>query len=328
MENFPEAPFPELIDSSKLSTFDSCEAKFYFSYIHHLSPLAISPDLHAGAAFSTAMEVARTAIYKHSMTTEEAIAQGVRAMVTYWGDFEPPHGHNKTLEAMIGALASYFEEYPPETDPLRPLIKENGEPAVEFSFSIPTLIPHPVSGDPIMYCGRFDMLADFDGMFLCVEDDKTTKSFYMNWAESWHMRGQFMGYCYAAQQHGYDVSRALIRGIAILKTKYNHAQAIVEFQPWMIEKWWQDTNRKIERMVSAWKNDHYIRSFADACSAYSGCEFKPHLCINQYPEQHLNQFQIKEWNPLEKNPTWPLAGPKYETIGNFDELKEEFKDGS
>ncbi len=106
---------------------------------------------------------------------------------------------------------------------------------------------------PILYGGRSDMIANYNDQWLCILDEKTTGAFYGDWASIWGMRGQFLGYCFAGQTYGYATTRAVIRGIAILKTKYNHLQVIEEYSQWQIDRWWETANKKIAKMVQAWE---------------------------------------------------------------------------
>jgi len=130
-------PFPSLVDSTIMSAFDSCQQKMAYEFGHHLSPLAINPDLHAGGAFSHGIAIVRTGLYQHQLSLETSLMAGARGMFEFWGDFEPPPKNPKTLEAMIGALDDYFNTYNPESDPYKPYVLAAGKPAVEFSFSIP-----------------------------------------------------------------------------------------------------------------------------------------------------------------------------------------------
>ena len=313
--------FPTLFDSSMLSTLDSCERKFYNEYIQHLSPLAISPDLHAGGAFAEGISVVRTCIYVHQMSTDDALAEGTEAMMRYWGDFEPPHNHNKTCERMIMALHYYFHEaWPVESDHIHPIMLAGDKPAVEFSFAIPMEVRHPETNDPITFGGRFDMLGEYRESLLAIVDEKTTKALGDYWTQQWDMRGQFLGYTYAAGQHGYRADICIIRGIAILKTKFHHLEVPVTFPNWMVERWWEQANEKVARAKAKWLSGEWTYSFGDACSAWGGCTYKS-LCMTDKPELQYGNFQRRMWNPLEKDPTWPIGGPKSEYVGNVNDLK-------
>ena len=308
--------FPTQIDSTMLSAFVSCPTKFLYEHVFHLATTGISPDLHAGGAFAHALEHIRGALYSDEKPIEEALLIGTQAFLEFWGDYEPPDDHPKSLVNTFNALVDYFDVYPPETDPVRPFMLSTGKPAVEFTFAIPTTVMHPETGDPILYCGRFDLLGYYNNVLFII-DEKTTKSLGGTWARQWDMRGQLMGYCFAAQQYGYNVSHALIRGVAIQKTQSKHLQAIAHFAQWQLTRWWDHANQHILRMTLYYKHakeqfektgkassifESWPQSFADACSSYGGCAFMG-LCASEEPDLWFSDFKIRVWDPLAKDPT-------------------------
>jgi hypothetical protein len=197
---------------------------------------------------------------------------------------------------MLGAFEYYFSVWPLDEDPIQPHVIE-GSRAIEFSFSVPLDIPHPETGDPLLYCGRFDQVVSFNGTIL-AEDDKTTSQLGAQWANQWSLRGQLLGYTWAAQAYGLPVAGALIRGISILKTKYDHAQAIVNHSQWLIDRWHAQLLRDIQRMIDSWNSGLWDQAFGEACTSYGGCQFK-RLCESQNPEMWLEPYYaIRDWNPV------------------------------
>jgi len=286
-----------------MACFDSCEKKFHNEYIHGLTRSAKSPDLHAGGVFASAIEAAGRALWIDGADLDTALQAATRKAIKEWGYYDPPEGHVKSFLNMMGALYSYFEEYPPHSDPIKPYMRgatDGEEPAIEYTFALPTDVPHPVSGDPILYCGRFDLLGVLQSKLFIV-DEKTTKNFSYNWAYQWGMRGQFLGYCWACQQHGLPVSDALIRGVAIQKTQYKHMQAIVGYQQWQIDRWHENMIKRLHRMATSFALDDWEYSYGDGCSSYSGCQFTD-LCTSPRPENWLGDYEERRWNPLAKDP--------------------------
>ncbi len=304
--------FPECVDNTMLSAFDSCPQKFFNEFILGLSGHSKSPDLHAGGCFATAMEVVRRGVYRDGLSMEHALAEAWTAFVRQWGDYEPPENNNKTAENMFNAVVLYFREYPPETDVVQPLILDNGEPAIEFTFAMPTHIKHPDTGDPVLYGGRFDMLGKaFDQ--LAVVDEKTTKSLGPYWMKSWGMRGQFLGYIHAARQFNFPASHALVRGIGILKTEIKFAQVFEQYPEFLIERWWDNVHRKLGQMVHYYEemstattyaaaHHAFPMSFGDGCSSYGGCMFEG-LCRTNERENWYSNFGNRVWDPLRKDPS-------------------------
>jgi hypothetical protein len=297
--------FPHVLDNTLISAFRSCPQQANRAYFEHWKPQGTSVHLHAGAAYAHGLEVMRRAFYSHEVNAEDALALGGEALLKAYGDFECPEGSAKSAARMLGALEFYTSQYPLDKDPARPLVLPSGHHAIEFSFAQPLDIQHPETGDPLIYCGRSDMIVQFAGGTY-VEDDKTTSSLGATWSKQWDLRSQFIGYCWAAREAGISVNGVLVRGVSILKTKYDTQQAIVYFSDWEIERWQQQLRRDIHRMMDCWEEGYWDFNLADACSAYGGCEFKQ-VCKSPTPQTWLPvYFEQRVWDPLERTET-PLA---------------------
>lgn len=293
-----QVPFPEIWDNTMVATGVDCPKKLQYAFFHHLQPGKKSVDLHAGASFAKGIEVVRRAYYDNSVPSEQAIQLGAKALIIAYGDYDPGDSV-KTCERMVGALASYFQQYPPETDHLKPL-KTGDKSAIEFSFALPIDVLHPVTGQSIIYCGRFDMLATLNdnASALFVADEKTTKQLGPSWAKQWNLRSQFMGYAWGSRKYDYPVQGAIIRGVSILKEKFGHAESIVYFPQWKIDKWYEQLCRNIERFKKMWEENYFDYSFAGECSTYGGCKYTL-LCDTDNPEQWVDgYFHIRVWEPL------------------------------
>lgn len=293
--------FPELIDNTMREAYSSCPTKFHKGHIQKIGPNPPSVHLHAGGAYAAGLEIMRKEFYDLGTDEETAKLRGIEALIQYYGDFECPAGSNKSLDRMIGALEFYTQTYPLATDIVKPFRLATGKHAIEFTFAIPMEVNHPVTGQPLLYSGRFDMLAIRDDA-LFVEDDKTTSQLGPTWGGQWDLNSQFTGYCYAAQTFGYPVAGAIIRGTSILKEKYGDAQAIVYRPQWQLDRWWEQLHDDAARMISDYNRGWFGHALGGACSHYSGCEFK-RLCLSQNPDQWLDAYYTQRlWNPLDKDP--------------------------
>jgi len=289
--------FPHAIDSTMLATFRSCPQKFYRQYLQHWKPKAESVHLVAGGAFATGIEVARRAFYENGATREEAEAAGLHELLLHYGDFECPPESAKSPERMAGALEFYFSNYPLGDDGMEPVRFANGKRGIEFSFATPLPINHPISGDPLLYTGRADMIAEFaNGIY--VVDEKTTSSLGASWAKQWEMRAQFTGYSWACQEMGLQPAGTIIRGVSILKTKYDTQQAITYRSPYEVTRWLEQTVRDIERMQRMWRDGWYDYALDHACAEYGGCSMQ-RICKSPDPESWLPMyFEQRVWDPL------------------------------
>lgn len=297
------APFPHLVDNTMRGDFISCPTKFFWSFIEQWGPSTPSIHLHAGGAFATSLEVARRSFYEQGHSEAESLRAGLEALIKAYGAVQAPVTKNgdKSIENVIRAYDSYFQRYGLTTDPIKPHKLPNGKCMIEFTFAIPTDVPHPETGNPILYGGRSDMIGLMNGA-LYVTDEKTATQLGEQWANQWDLESQFTGYIKAAQDYGYFVAGAVIRGVGLLKTKITHSEAIIYRSTWQIDRWWGQLQRDIARMVASWKEGYYDLALSkNSCAAYGGCTFKM-LCESPNPESWLPiHFRHRSWNPLEKD---------------------------
>jgi hypothetical protein len=289
--------FPHTFDSTMISSLRSCQRKGYLQYFEHWKPKAKSVHLVAGGAFASGIEAARKGFYCEGMTQLDAQAVGLMALIKHYGDFECPADSAKSLERMCGALEFYFETYPMGDDGADPITFPNGQRGIEFSFAEPLPICHPVSGDPILYTGRSDMIAHrASGIYLY--DEKTTTALGASWARQWEHRSQFTGYAWAALQQGIKTNGTVIRGVSILKTKYDTLEVLTHRTPFELDRWLDQTVRDIRRAINSWKEGHWDFNLDGACNEYGGCPFTQ-VCKSDSPQDWLPMsFEQRVWDPL------------------------------
>ena len=294
-------PFPSVWDSSMLATLRSCRHKFALEYLQHFKPRVLSHHLHAGAAFAKGLEAARSAHYAQGLAPEASIQEGIGALLAAYGDYSPPDDSPKTASRMAGALEFYFSKWPLGNDPAVP--SHIGDRlGIEFSFAQPLPLNHPETSEPLIYCGRADMICDFAGGRY-VEDDKTASQLGASWSRQWDLRSQFTGYCWAARCAGIAVQGALIRGVSILKTKYDCAEAITYRPEWQVQRWLQQTLRDIAAAVKCWEEGYWDWALDHACTEYGGCTFRQ-ICLMQDPSPFLElNFERRRWDPLLRTET-------------------------
>jgi len=291
------AIFPSVLDSSIiLST--ACPVKFFYQHCLGLAPVEKSIHLHAGGSFAHGVEAVRKNFYLKKMSLEDSLINGWREFINYWGDYESPFGSYKDFYNVSAALFDYFYQYNPHSDFIQPYVKADGTPAVEFTFSIPLPINHPDTNEPLIYAGRCDMIGVMDNM-LCVVDEKTSYTFPAEWAKLFSMRGQFIGYTWAAQQFDMPVTMCVVRGVAIQQRSIKHLEAIMQFPQWQIDRWYDEMLTKVEFIVNVWKSKNFPLNYGDICSSYGGCP-NIDLCTSHQPEVWLPSFAIRRWNPLDK----------------------------
>lgn len=314
------ATFPGVVDSSMLSSFRACPYRAYLTYFEHWKPKFESVHLVAGGAFAKGIEVARRTFYELGRDAKDAEALGLQALITHYGDFEGPPESAKSLPRMIGALEFYLSHYPLGRDGSEPITLPTGRRGIEFSFVEPLDIVHPITGEPLLFSGRADMVASFAGGVYCF-DEKTTSQLGQKWGDQWDLRSQFTAYCWAGRRLGIHAQGAIVRGISILKTKYETAQAITYRADWELDRWEELMLAKVGEMVSRFERslfpqdldgsctrngNPWDRNTDSACNDYGGCPFRK-VCKARNPYDILLQdFDRRVWEPIQHKEI-PLA---------------------
>lgn len=292
-------PFPKVVDSTILAAFRSCPRKFELEFLNSWRPAEPSVHLHAGGAYAHGLEAARRAFFEHGESPSVAKAIGIKALLEFYGSFECPEDSAKSATRMAGALEFYLDRYPLETDQALPIFLPGGQRGIEFSFNEPLSVVHPETGDPLIYAGRMDMIVDYQNLIL-GEDDKTTSSLGASWASQWDLRSQFTGYTWGALQHGIKMDGFLIRGVSILKNRYDTQQALTYRPQWQIDRWLHQVESDLERMKSMWSSGAFDYNLDHACAEFGGCVFR-RVCLMQDPTPLLQQqFQRRAWDPVSR----------------------------
>jgi hypothetical protein len=289
--------FPELLDASLLASFKSCPELCRKVYFEHFKSKEPSVHLHAGGAFAAGVERTRTAFYVEGKDSETSIAEGVGRLLEFYGDFPCPADSAKSAERMAGAFEFYWTNYPLSLEDGDPVVLEGGKRAIEVSFAEPLPITHPETNDPLIYCGRLDAILNYGGGRY-ITDEKTTTQLGASWSRQWDLRSQFTGYAWGARQIGIKVDGAIVRGVSILKTKYDTQQAISYRPDWMIDRWYAELQMWVAQMVACYKSGIWVHNFDHACAEYGGCQFRE-ACSSQDEAPWLETyFERRAWNPL------------------------------
>jgi len=295
-------PFPNVLDASLMATFKSCPRKAQLEYLEHWQPGEQSVHLHAGKAYASGIEAGRIAYYVDGKSEQDSVAIALQTLLQEYGDFQCPPESAKSAERTAGALEFYFSHYRLGEDKAIPMTLPGGKRGIEFNFLEPLDIKHPETGDPILYSGRMDMMCNYEGMAL-GEDDKTTSQLGASWPRQWDLRSQFTGYVWGAGRAGIKLDGFLVRGVSILKTKYDTLQAITYRPAWLVERWYEQLLRDAKRLIESWESGYFDYNLDHACAEYGGCPFTS-VCQMRDPASLLrSRFQRRVWDPVSRTET-------------------------
>ena len=294
--------FPEVIDSSLVAAFRSCGQKANLEYFQHWKGKERSVHLHAGGAYAHGLEAARRAFYEQGAQPVDAEAIGLKALLEFYGDFQCPQESAKSAERTAGALEFYFDKYPLGVDRAVPIKLPTGRSGIELNGVEPIDIIHPETGNPILYSWRTDQVVELDGMIL-GEDDKTTSQLGASWPRQWDLRSQFTAYVWGLQRNNIRSAGFLVRGVSILKSKYDTMEAITYRPEWQIDRWYNQLLRDVTRMIASWKEGYFDYNLDHACTEYGGCPFRT-VCLSRDPQPILEQlYERRRWDPVTRTET-------------------------
>lgn len=314
--------FPEILDNTIVSTWATCPTKAVYGHFLHMKPVGPQVHLDAGKVYAKAMEVYRLAyhdpasIFYHKHM--DCLILGMRSLIKDFGYDEEVEavfeGTKKPFFRIAELFVKYFDRFGHATDPMKPALINN-QLMVERSFTLELDLKNPDTGDPILYHGRYDMLADYHGG-LFVYDDKTCSQLGATWADKWDTRSQFTGYCYGAKANNYPVIGAIVRGGCFYMNRVDYAESITYRKPWELDKWWEDLHQMVYNMINwytqmrdmiAQGKKHFEMArvvpmsgrFNEACQAYNGCEYLQ-LCKAPHPQKWFGDYTRRVWDP--RNP--------------------------
>lgn len=114
---------------------------------------------------------------------------------------------------------------------------------------------------------------------------------------------QFTGYVWGAARAGIKLDGFLVRGVSILKTKYDTMEAITYRPEWQLDRWETQLYRDIRRMIAMWEEGYWDYNLDHACAEYGGCTYRQ-ICLMRDPTALLQQqFERKIWNPITRQET-------------------------
>lgn len=288
----PRAPFPRVLDNTMITDFAMCPRSFQWRFLQNLVSHGISIHLHTGSVVAWGLEHVRRLVYTGT-PLDDALCSAFRVMAKAWNKVETDHV--KDFVGAFSAVDYYFSQYEPLTDHVQPLLIEGVQP-FEFSFVLPIDVKHPETDEPILICGRFDLLGTMGERKLIV-DEKTCMQLGERWTKKWKLRSQFSTYVWGAQGYGHKLDTTIVRAICFRANgTFDTAEAVVFRPQWHIDMWFEQTIRRVKAMIRAWEENYFDLNLGETCTLYGGCPYIT-LCESEEPEKWLGSYKIHKWDP-------------------------------
>ena len=114
-------------------------------------------------------------------------------------------------------------------------------------------------------------------------------------------RTMVTGNCWGAARASIPLTGFLVRGVSILKSKYDTQQAITYRAKWMIDEWYEQlVTRDLPMMVHMWETNKWGANLDHACNEYGGCGFKQ-VCLAAPGSRGSwleTSFERRRWDPV------------------------------
>jgi hypothetical protein len=201
----------------------------------------------------------------------------------------------RTRYHLFRALVWYFEHY--RDDPLKVIKLRNGQPAVEFSFRVPTG-EYLTSGEEILVSGHLDKAVEFNGEPYFT-DLKTTKAFTYTWKDMFDISHQMSGYTYGGKvgmalpvRGGWvDGIQLQVGGVKFQRIPTTRSESQLQEYIKMVGY--------VARLAESWYNEDHYPLNPTSCFL---CHFKS-VCKQPKEFRHgylKTYFEQREaWNPLQ-----------------------------
>lgn len=305
--------FPDVIDASICKAFKACDRKGSHKYFNglHMKEDEESVHLVAGRAIASGCEETRNRFYFEKRSSDVSIESGLETLLGAYGPDRPDEYKNhKRLEE---AFRAYWKKWPLSlSSGIVPI-----EAGVENTFSFELPILHPVTGKPLIYAGKRDMIGremDIDDPFgnqvegeLWGIDEKTCGYVNEGWQHDYELEWQFLGYTYYERMVELnEISGVIIRRIGLKRAKFDLRSdlkdAKIRYTSEQLEDWYNEMLVTVNAMVEAYNfskfsgTDISRQNFSTSCNDFTGCEFKS-LCTHSV---NVPDYQIVRWNPLKR----------------------------
>lgn len=326
--SFDETGFQYAWDSTSVTAFATCPRKYYYSILQGWTSELRSVHLVFGGHYATALEhyhklraqghdhensvravVRETLIetWDHEKVTEAALtiemreAGAVKTADNAWrvpgtGKAQDWLHASKTRDTLIRSIVWYLENY--KDDPMKTVILSNGQPAVEYSFSINL-------NDDYVYCGHIDRLVEYgDANDIYVQDQKTSgASITPKFFDSYSPDYQMTGYTWAGHiAFALPVKGVVIDAAYIAVGFTDFGRGFVGRNAPQLEEFREEVLHYISLAKQCHESGYYPMN-RTACGNYGGCEFRKVCSSVPGIRKNLLEGGFKKrdrWDPLKR----------------------------
>lgn len=329
-----------LYDNTRISGHRSCNRKYYFRHVRHLTGTGTAPALAFGAAWHKAMDTVWSGVldgptFDPGVVFTSAIAtfndELTAQLGTPFDNLDDEHKNlfnraKRTPDIAKHMLARYIGE---RANFMRANFRL-------LSIEKPFIVPINPTQE-ILYCGRLDKVVEYAGGVWAIEH-KTTGSgsgkngFYRVWTEQWQPNSQVDGYLHALRMlYGNRAKGVLIDGALVHRTDSHFEYIPVDRQVDQLEAWHYDLTEELHRidenkkaLARSTPQDQVLRAYpknTNSCTDYNQtctfiaiCRTIPNpLAMTDEQFTRDGRLKVEKWSPFDAAPLEQLGLTRQQT---------------
>jgi len=290
-------------DATSLSAFSKCPRFYQYEILEGWEPQHKSVHLIFGGHYATAIEH----YHKHraeGKAHDLALRLVVREALENTWDREANTSEEwtdakKTRETLIRSIIWYLLEFG-EDETMKPVLLDNGKPAVELSFSLDL--------GEFVYCGHLDRLCLYQGDPYVMDQKTTGGTISRYFFDGFKPGHQFAGYTLAGiVAYHIPVKGVVVDAAQIAVGFTRFERGFIGYSEPELQEWVGLAGFLIgqaKRMTLNWLDGKDLPMNPESCSNYGGCRFRG-VCAR--PPAVRNNFLAADfkkrealWDPLER----------------------------
>jgi CRISPR/Cas system-associated exonuclease Cas4 (RecB family) len=270
------------INSSSAEILHTCRKKAYYALERGLRPKEESEAMSFGTAIHKALE----AFYSSDFSNGERLITEQELHEAFISAAQPimhvPAGEKRSVENGKKILTKYLETY--SNDPWQTVRDSNGKPMVELKFEL------PMQEDIVLH-GQIDcLLQNRESGEIVVCDHKTASTLGVDFFNRIKPNLQFSVYAWAARQLGFPVSKVMVNGIQVAKTKTEFVRVFTNRDA-EDDLEMRDSITDAIRLYTNAKNTNVWAINSASCSHYGGCSYRDICSLSTaYRETAIDQL--------------------------------------
>lgn len=292
----------DIIDPSKLQSFQDCPRGFFFSYILGWRQEEPNRHLAFGSAWHDAMEFILQ--HRENLSKEQLIYGAYEAFnKVYRQEYPDPNTDNmrapKTPEFALQGIEEYVNTYS-ELDKIETMFTE-------------VIGAVPIAENRLLHTKLDAIIRDIPTGYIWSQEHKTTGRNSSSWRDKWDFILQVSAYthllhCAFPEESigGVIINGAVFtksRGVEFIRKPINKRPEDMQEAIWELNHWWDQLEWNMNELSKCSESDAVMTAFprnGQSCSKF-GCRYPGFCAAWKNPLQRAHEpppgYEINHWDP-------------------------------